>query len=199
MLVVTQRGWPPLLETGVRLREGEEKDVGALTLKEGEEVYGKVVDGAGNAVVGADVLVGQGGVAGEAYFAIAAGPSGADGSFTVAGFKSGKVIGAARRQAGDPWVIADPQPVLKDMVIALPATFELTLRLSSKSGHAIGEPEFRVLPGYSGGPARDSRPVPLFQNVGQWPFLSVDRSRWVARRPLDCSGTTLQNSTTWLR
>ena len=54
------------------IEAGAKKDVGQLRMREGEEVYGKVSDSAGQPVAGAQVLIAQGGAVSQMVFAGAA-------------------------------------------------------------------------------------------------------------------------------
>lgn len=153
VVAVTKPGHLSALQPGLTLRAGVEKDVGQLRLDEGEEVFGSVTDSTGQPVVGAEVLVGQSGAVTDACFAAAPLRSGSDGSFTTTGFNPGKVVAAARRHPGDPWVITEPQSVMSDLAIVLPRGMNLTVRLSSKAGRVITEPELQLLNGGGGGGA----------------------------------------------
>jgi len=196
ILAVTKPGHLSAVHAGVTLRAGAEKDVGRVRLGIGEEVYGSVTDAAGEAVPGAQVLVAQGGAVPEVFFAGPMLTAGSDGSFALTGFKPGKVIAAARRHPGDPWVATDPQPVLRDLSIVLPKGFDLTVRLTSKAGRPITAPDLDLLPGRTGDGAvimkrfGFSQPVDLGprQQVledGRYHFAGLPAGRYslVARAP----------------
>lgn len=147
VLIVTAPAHSSFINPRLKLKAGEERDVGEIGLKLGEEVYGKVVDEQNRPVAGADVLIGQGGPAVPVSLASHYGPTDAKGAFVASGFKPGKVIGAARRSRFDPWMISDEQPAGQDMIIRLPGRHSLTLRLTSSASLAIERPEFRLIPG----------------------------------------------------
>jgi hypothetical protein len=63
------------------------------------------------------------------------------------GFSPGKVTVAARRGAGHPWIMAEPQPVFGDVVVTLPATFAVNVTVTLADGAPVAEPRFRLLPG----------------------------------------------------
>ncbi len=150
-LVATADGFTALHRPGLQLSAGQSRDLGALEIEFGEEVRGEVVDTAGEPVPACEVLIGQTGAAGEVYFCGPALTADARGAFAVTGFASGKVIAAARRAAGDPWVVVDPQPVLRDVRITLPATFDWTIGFASTDGVVALEtpPSLRLVPGRS--------------------------------------------------
>src|SRR5262249_48935970 len=79
----------------------------------------------------------------------------ANGRFQANGFGAGKVTVAARRSAHDPWVLAEPQPILNDVVVTLPAAFALTVRVLGPDGAIVAQPKLKLLPGkdQEGGPA----------------------------------------------
>jgi hypothetical protein len=146
-LVVTAPEHIVHVKQNLKLQAGAEKDVGTIELDEGEEAYGKVVDAESKPVAGAEVLIGQGGAAGHVYLATPAIRADEKGTFAHAGFKSGRVVVAARRGPGEPWSISEPQPVASDLLVTLPASFSLTVSLTSAAGHPITEPRLRLLTG----------------------------------------------------
>jgi uncharacterized GH25 family protein len=146
-VLVTATGRNSHVNPRVKLAPGEERDLGQIDLDAGEEVYGRVVDEQGKPIAGAEVLIGQGTALAPVALASHHGPSDAKGEFSATGFKAGKVVGAARRSARDPWVVSEPQPAGRDLVITLASRHSLTLRLTSSAGLAIGEPQLRLIPG----------------------------------------------------
>ncbi len=146
LLAVTSERRLSFVNPRVRLDAGEEKDVGAITLKEGEEAWGKVLDTAGKPVAGAEVLVGQLLAVAPFAFAAPAEPTNADGEFSLTGFRNGKVVAAARRRPNDPWIISEPVSIMQDLVIHMPAEHTLTLEVRDHVGEPVDNAEFRLFP-----------------------------------------------------
>ena len=149
VVVATKRGLLSVIRPGIQLKAGKEKDLGSLRMELGEEVYGSVTDASGDPIAGAEILIAQGGAVGEVHFSAPPMRSSADGSFTAAGFKTGKVIAAARRRPGDPWVISNAQSVMRDLNIVLSQGHNLTVRLNSTAGRPIENVELDLFPGRS--------------------------------------------------
>lgn len=148
-IVVTDDGYMPVMHDGVQLSPGEEKDLGDVRMREGEEVYGVVVQKDGRPVAGAQVLVGRKQGVAPMAFARRASPTAEDGTFSVEGFTPGAVLAAARRADGEPWVMVGPTPIAEDLRIELPAVHDVVVQLQSAAAE-LGEPRFRLLPGEEG-------------------------------------------------
>lgn len=146
VLVVTAPGRLPAAKAGLKLAAGERREVGEVRLREGEEVSGRVVDHDGRPVAGAEVLLGQAGLA-PVVFASPAGPTDAQGRFVARGFGPGKVTGAARRGPDDTWVVGEPVPVGQEVVIELPATHTLTVRVRSGANRPLENVRFELVDG----------------------------------------------------
>lgn len=138
------------VKPSVRVRAGEEKDVGTIRLREGEELIGKVVDTAGEAIADAEVFAGS--TIGMAPVDMARKlPNTNDkGLFSGLGFATGKVSVAARRGPGHAWVLAEPQSILSDVVVTLPATFGVDVTVTLHDGSPAKETRFKLLHGDDG-------------------------------------------------
>src|SRR5262245_10069997 len=123
MLATTMRGYLSDVKPSIQARAGQEKDAGRIKMKRGEELSGKVLDTAGKPVAGAEILAGSTLTMVPVDLAQRLGVTDAEGRFQGQGFSPGKVTVAARRGAGHPWIMAEPQPVFGDVVVTLPATF----------------------------------------------------------------------------
>ena len=145
-LLARHHGMLPGTRPGLSLKAGAEKDVGSVRMKLGEEVYGSVRDEAGEPIAGAEVLIGQGGMFGAVHVAGRSIRTAADGSFSASGFKTGKIVAAARRGSDQVWVITDDQSVMKDLDIVLPTGHDLTVRVTRAGGQHVGAAQLTLLP-----------------------------------------------------
>jgi hypothetical protein len=84
---------------------GSVRDLGTIGLGDGELAKGRVVDGKGQPVAGAEVLLGS--PLGLVPGSVLRGPhvTGADGAFSVPGFRSGAVWAVARADAQHDWTL----------------------------------------------------------------------------------------------
>lgn len=145
LLAVTAPRRLSFVRPRLRLDAGEKRDVGEVTLGLGDEVYGRVLDHAGNPVAGAEVLVGQVSAFAPIAFAAPADPTNAKGEFALTGFRGGRVIAAARRP-GDAWTVGDPDATAADLVVRLPGAFRLTLRVVDAARAPIRNARVRLYP-----------------------------------------------------
>lgn len=145
LVAATIDGRLPHVMQSVKLDEGQERDIGKFPLREGESAGGRVLDTAGKAVVGAEVIVGTKLPVAPVAFARTAGKTDDRGQFECAGFAASEVLAAARRSDKDPWVVSPAQSIQRDFVIVLPARFAVTVRLTSESGALVKEPLFRLV------------------------------------------------------
>ena len=146
VLVVNNAGFQPLVKNGIKVESGKERSVGALRLREGEEVFVKVVDSDDKPVAGAEVLMAATTSLFPADFASRVGVTDARGEIYEAGFPKGSVTTAARQDRSHPWVLHDPENIAADIVIKLPGRHHLDLKIISSVGQDIENPEFKLLP-----------------------------------------------------
>lgn len=150
LLATTKQGFLSDMKPSVQVRAGQTKDVGSVKLKRGEELTGKVVDTAGKPVAGAEVFAGSTLAMAPVDLAQRIGDTDAEGRFTGTGFSPGKVTVAARRGKGQPWVLAEPQPVLGEVVVTLPATFGAEIAVTLADNSPAKTARFRLLSGRAG-------------------------------------------------
>ncbi|MEY4828913.1 MAG: hypothetical protein RLZZ562_709 [Planctomycetota bacterium] len=136
----------PTLKKSIKFEAGQTRDVGELRLREGEEVSVKVVDAAGKPVVGAEVVAATTSSVIPVDFASRMGSTDKDGRVTSLGFGRGRATAAARRSPQDPWVLAEPQPTLRDVLVTLPSVSMLHVRVTLE-GRPVAEPQLKLLPG----------------------------------------------------
>ena len=147
---VTARTFLAEVKPSVIVRAGQEKNLGRVRLKHGEELAGRVLDTQGKPVADAEVFAGS--TIGVVPFDLAqrVGTSDAEGRFRGEGFAPGKVTVAARRSRGHAWVLAEPQPVLGEVVVTLPATLAAVATLRLPDGKPATEARFKLLQGRAG-------------------------------------------------
>lgn len=160
LVAATIAGRLPHVMQSVKLDEGQERDIGKFPLREGESAGGRVLDTAGKAVVGAEVIVGTKLPVAPVAFARTAGKTDDRGQFECAGFAASEVLAAARRSDKDPWVVVPAQSIQRDFVIVLPARFAVTVRLTSESGVPVKDPLFRLVAAPMG--VQAAAPMSLF-------------------------------------
>ena len=146
LVAAVQNGLVPALEKAVKFEKGQTRDIGELTLREGEEVTVKVVDAAGKPIEGAEVVAGSTSTMVPVDFASRLGATDKDGRITALGFGRGKVTAAARRSPRDAWILAEPQPTLRDVVVTLPSASSLQVRVTMQ-GQPVAEPKLQLLTG----------------------------------------------------
>lgn len=150
MLATTRFGYLSDVKPSVLVRGGQVKDVGRVKLKRGEELIGKVVDGAGEPVPEAEVLAGSTLTIGPVDLAQRLGKADASGEFRGEGFAPGKVTVAARRGPGHAWVLAEPQSILGDVIVTLPTVYGAEVSITLSDGKPAKEARFRLLQGRAG-------------------------------------------------
>ncbi|HEX5050549.1 MAG TPA: carboxypeptidase-like regulatory domain-containing protein [Planctomycetota bacterium] len=150
LLATTMRGFLSDMKPSIQVRAGQEKDVGRIRLKRGEELIGKVLDTAGKPVAEAEVIAGSTLSMAPVDLAQKLGKTDAEGRFQGQGFAPGKVTVAARRGKGYPWLLAEPQPVLGEVVVTLPATFGVAVSVTLEDGSPVESPRFKLLQGKAG-------------------------------------------------
>lgn len=140
------RGYVPEVKRAVRVHPGETKDIGTVRLRSGEEAFVRVRDSDDKPVAGAEVLVAPTTVLFRVDFALRAGRTDDKGELAVAGLPAGRVTVAARRDRNQPWVIVEPTPVSRDVVVRVPGAHHLDLTLRSALGRELTNPRFKLLP-----------------------------------------------------
>ncbi|MCC7397504.1 MAG: carboxypeptidase regulatory-like domain-containing protein [Planctomycetes bacterium] len=179
MLATTKNGFLSDVRPSIVVRAGQEKNVGKLRLKRGEELTGKVVDSTGKPVAAAEVLAGSTLNLGPVDLAQRIGNADAEGRFRADGFSAGKVTVAARRDKQHPWVLAEPQPIFGEVTIVLPATFGADVVVTQSDGAPVEQPRFKLLAGRAGNGAAEMSllglvpPVPLKDRL-----TTVDKGKW---------------------
>lgn len=146
LVAAVQNGLVPALEKSVKFEKGQTRDLGEMTLREGEEVTVKVVDAAGKPVVGAEVVAGTTSAMAPVDLASRIGVTDKDGRVTALGFGRGKATAAARRSSRDSWSLAEPQPTLRDVVVTLPTASSVQVRVTLQ-GAPVAEPKLQLMRG----------------------------------------------------
>lgn len=147
MIAITKPGLLAKVEPTVMLKPAQVKDLGTLRLKAGEELVGKVLDTAGKPIAGAEVVAGGTTSMMPVDFGVRVGSSDANGEFATTGFPAGNVTVAARRDKGQPWVLAKPQPIAGTVTVTLPAQFALDVLVTEAGGARVDTPQLRLLAG----------------------------------------------------
>lgn len=155
MLATTVRGFLSDVKPAVQVRAGQEKDVGTIRLKRGEELTGRVLDTAGKPVVDAEVIAGSTLAVAPVDIGQQIGKTDAEGRFTGQGFAAGKVTVAARRGKGHAWVLAQPQPILGEVVVTLPTTFAVDATVALADGRPATTVRMQLLQGKAGNGAAE--------------------------------------------
>lgn len=150
MIATTKEGMLSDVKASVMLKAGQTKDLGRIRLKRGEELVGRVLDSLGKPVPGAEFVAGSTLAVAPIDLASRIGVTDAEGRVRRNGFAEGRITAAARRGPGQPWVMAEPQPILKEVVVTLPAVFSVTVSVTRAEGALVTEPKLVVY----GGPGR---------------------------------------------
>lgn len=186
MLATTARGFLSDVKPSVQVRAGQEKNVGRIRLREGEELYAKVVDERGKPVAGAEVIAGSTLSIAPIDLASHLGETNDQGEIDGFGFSPGKVTVAARRSPNHAWVLAEPQSIISDVVVTLPTQFGITVRVQMEDGTPVKDAKFRLLPGKKGEGAAEmymmgfSKPINLKNRMkkvedGVWTVTGLNK------------------------
>lgn len=155
LLATTAKAFLSDVKPSVPVRAGQEKNVGTIRMKRGEELLGKVVDTAGKPIAQAEVLAGSTLSMAPVDLAQKVGRSDDEGRFRAQGFGAGKVSVAARRGPGHAWTLAEPQPILGEVVVTLPATFAVDATISLPDGQPAKDARLKLLQGRAGNGAAE--------------------------------------------
>jgi len=166
MLATTMRGYLSDVKPSVRVRAGTEKNVGRIRLREGEELYAKVLDQKGEPVEGAEVVAGSTLSMVPVDLASYLGVTNAKGEIDGFGFSPGKVSVAARRSKNHAWVLAEPQSIISDVIVTLPTQFGFTVNVQNADGTPVEDVEFKLLRGKKGDGAGELYMLGLSEPVG---------------------------------
>jgi len=150
MLATTAKGYLSDVKPSLQVRAGQVKDAGKIKLKRGEELTGRVLDDAGKPVADAEVLAGSTLSVAPIDLAQKLGNSDAEGRFQGQGFTAGKVTIAARRGRGHAWVLAEPQAILGEVTVTLPATHAAAVTVTLADGKPAKDVRFQLLTGRAG-------------------------------------------------
>jgi hypothetical protein len=173
MLATTTRGFLSDVKSSVQVRSGQVKDVGRIRLREGEELYAKVLDEKGKPVAGAEVIAGSTLSMVPVDLASYLGETNEQGEIDGMGFSPGKVTVAARRSNNHAWVLAEPQSIISDVIVTLPAQYAITVNVQMADGTPVKDARFRLLPGKNGEGAAEmfmlgfSKPINLKNRMKQ--------------------------------
>ncbi|MAD34011.1 MAG: hypothetical protein CMJ88_09660 [Planctomycetes bacterium] len=179
MFAVTARDHLSFVRDSVIVRAGQEKNIGRVGMRLGEELYAKVVDTKGDPIAGAEVAAGSTLSLVPVDLAQLLGETNAAGEIDGTGFAPGKVTVAARRSPKHAWVLADPQSINGDVVVTLPAMFSATISVQLADGSPAEKVRFRLLRGRKGDGAAEmylmgfAPPVPLEERLKR-----VDEGQW---------------------
>lgn len=134
LLAADMKGWLGYLK--LFQAEAGENVLDDVTLRAGRTIHGEVFDLSGDPIVGAEVMAGTE-IAGSAAVLHPAGPTDADGRFSVSGCpEDGNMMACARRRPGDPWIGVIGASV-DDMEIEFEETFSITARLIDVMGAPV--------------------------------------------------------------
>ena len=154
VVAVTADGFLAYIDPRVRVEAGETRDLGELELDIGDLIEGRVVDGQNEPIAGAEVLLAPATATIPVDFAAPAVKADAEGRFSQTGLASRQITAAARRNAGDAWLVQESQFVSRELVITLPSAHELIVRLVSRPGLEITTPRLRLLQAPPNAPAQ---------------------------------------------
>jgi len=206
MLATTANGFLSDVKASVQVRSGAEKNVGRIRLREGEELYAKVLDEKGDPVAGAEVVAGSTLSIAPVDLARYLGETNAEGEIDGFGFSSGKVTVAARRSKEHAWVMAEPQSIISDVIVTLPAQFGVTVMVQNADGSPAEDARFRLLRGEAGKGAAEMlllgmiEPVSLKNRItkledGGWSITGLNKGPYTLLAEVEglATGSTFVN------
>lgn len=131
---------------GFELSTGEH-DIGEVELLFGRELSAEVVDAGGEAIQGAEVLIGTQNQLFDFGLLQPAGTSDAAGKATRSALpEEGTAIAAARRSETEDWSIAFAVGSSETVKVVLAETAPLNIRVTNEAGEPISAVEFQLLP-----------------------------------------------------
>jgi len=189
MLAVTAKNYLSHVKDSVIVRAGQEKNVGRIGMRLGEELYAKVLDEKGDPIAGAEVAAGSTLSLAPIDLAQMLGETNADGEIDGTGFSPGKVTVAARRSSKHAWVVAEPQSINNDVIVTLPAMYSATVAVELADGTPAKNANFRLLRGRKGDGAAElyllgfAPPVALDGRMertaeGQWTITDLHKGTY---------------------
>ena len=150
MFAVTARDHLSFVRDSVMVRAGQEKNIGKVNMRLGEELYAKVLDTKGDPIAGAEVAAGSTLSMVPVDLAQLLGETNSAGEVDGTGFAPGKVTVAARRSPKHAWVLAEPQSINSDVIVTLPAMYSATVTVRLTDGSAPAQARFKLLQGRKG-------------------------------------------------
>ncbi|MEW6744534.1 MAG: carboxypeptidase-like regulatory domain-containing protein [Planctomycetota bacterium] len=144
-------------------RSGE-KVIDPIVLGTGETLRGVVMDTAGRPVAGAEVMAGNRLAMADVAILHPCGTTNEQGRFEARALRSGVAYAAARRAAGEGWVVSEAAQVgSEEVVLTLPASFELIVRVAGSQGEKVANADLRLAKGgiFGDAPTFFQPPVPL--------------------------------------
>jgi hypothetical protein len=180
MFAVTAKEHLSFVRDSVMVRAGQEKSVGRVGMRFGEELYAKVLDTKGDPIAGAEVAAGSTLSMVPIDLAQLLGETNADGEIDGTGFAPGKVTVAARRSSKHAWVIAEPQSINGDVIVTLPAMYSASVSVQREDGSEVEDVRFRLLRGRKGDGAAEMYMMGLAPAVTLEDRVQrADEGRWV--------------------
>ncbi|HEU4417606.1 MAG TPA: carboxypeptidase-like regulatory domain-containing protein, partial [Planctomycetota bacterium] len=182
LLLVRKPGLAIGTKARVMAPQGEQRDVGDVTLPSGEELRGTVLDADGSPVAGAEVRVGSIGALGCRGIAFCEAPvtTHAGGAFRVTGLGRGRVVVAARASEREAWHVIGPVTTDDDVELRLPQRSSLQLKLSRDDGAPVTGVALELYGGPDLGELRRAglqthllTPAPRQAGDGVWSFGEV--------------------------
>lgn len=142
-ILVDHRGFVTGVKSPVQSgAAGGSREVGRIMLEEGEEITGRVVDQEGVGVAGVEILVGPRAPFGQSMGILnPAGRTDAEGRFRAAGLSDGEHFVAVLPEGAVDWVVkSEIEPGMGEVLVQLPATHDLLIRVQGAEGERIEEP-----------------------------------------------------------
>ncbi|MCK5943163.1 MAG: hypothetical protein KAI24_14380, partial [Planctomycetes bacterium] len=200
MLAVTAKDHLSHVKDSVMVRAGQEKDVGRIGMRLGEELYAKVLDEKGEPIEGAEVAAGSTLPMVPVDLGQLLGKTNAAGEIDGTGFAPGDVTVAARRSSKHAWVLAKPQSINSDVIVTLPAEYGVTVTVQLADGNPAEHARFRLLHGRKGDGAAElyllgfSPPVALDGRMkrvgeGQWSITDLHKGTYTVLAEVEGQAT----------